>query len=67
VRQAVEMRNAVRICIHYKYLAPLTKQMHEVPAVSASGVQHRHIGGNVSAQNLIENINVDLPKLLLHV
>jgi hypothetical protein len=41
--------------------------MHEIPAVSASGVQHGHIGGNVPAQNLIENINVDLPKLLLHV
>jgi hypothetical protein len=41
--------------------------MHQVPPVSAARVQHSHIGGDIPAQNLVKNINVDLPKLLLHV
>jgi hypothetical protein len=39
--------------------------MDQVASVTASGVDDAHGSGNISAQNLIEYIDVDLPKLLL--
>jgi hypothetical protein len=40
--------------------------MNKISAVAASGVEHPHARRNVSAQNLVENINIDLSELFLY-
>src|ERR1700679_3790765 len=59
------MANSLFIRIERKDLAALAQQVHEVPAIAAAGVEHPHLRRNVPAQNLVEHINIDLPKLLL--
>jgi prevent-host-death family protein len=54
------------IGVHSEHLAPLAKQINEISSVPASGVEHTHARGDISAQNLIEYINIDLPELLLN-
>jgi hypothetical protein len=57
--------NAVATEVERKYLAALAQQMHQVSPIPASSVENAHSGTNVSAQNLIENVDVNLSKLLL--
>lgn len=53
------------VCIQREYLTAFSQQMHQITPISASGIQHTHSRGNVSSKDLIEDINVDLSKLLL--
>jgi len=39
--------------------------MDEIATVAAAGVQDAHGGGDVAAQELIEDVDVDLAELLL--
>jgi hypothetical protein len=44
----------------------LSQQIDKVSAVSTSGVKNAHAWRDVSTQNLIENVDIDLPKDLLN-
>jgi hypothetical protein len=52
--------------VERKNLAALTQQMNQIPAVAAAGVENRHAGHNVTPQNLIEDVDIDLPELFLN-
>jgi hypothetical protein len=58
--------NAASVLIEGENLAPLAQQMHQISSVTAAGVQNPHSRSDVSAQNLIEDVNIDLPELFLH-
>jgi hypothetical protein len=60
------MLHRVGIGVQREYLAPLAQQMHQISPVPASSVENAQIGGNVPAQNLIEYVDINLPKLLLN-
>ena len=60
------MVNRVGICVQCEYLAPLAQQMYKISSVAASRVENAHIRSDVSAQNLIEYIDINLPKLILN-
>jgi hypothetical protein len=61
------MLNAAGIRIHCKYFAPFAKQMDQISSVSAAGVEYPHARGDVSSQNLIEYININMAELLLNL
>jgi predicted small metal-binding protein len=58
--------NPFGILIHCEYLTAFAQQMHEVAPIAASGVEHTHTRRDVSSQNLIENIDINLPELFLN-
>jgi hypothetical protein len=64
-RQLPHVIDTFGILIQCEYLASFPQQVDQVPAVTASGVEHAHARSNVPAQNLVENIDIDLPELLL--
>ena len=66
-RQLSDVFYSRLICIKGKDLASFSQQMHQIAAISTSGVKDTHSGANVSSQNLIKNIDIDLPKLILNV
>jgi hypothetical protein len=65
-RQLANMRNPFGILIESKNLTPLTQQMNKIPPISASRVENPHVRRDIPTQNLIEHVDIDLPKLLLH-
>ena len=65
-RQLPYMIHTVGIRIQRKYLAPHAQQVHQIPPKPAAGIQNRHPSSDISAQDLVKNINVDLPELLLN-
>src|ERR1700719_1304299 len=64
--QLPNMLDTCSIRVQREYLAALAQQMHQVSPIPASGVEHTHIRCDVSAQNLIEYVDIDLAKLLLN-
>jgi hypothetical protein len=60
------MLNCVGILIQGEYLAPLAQKMYQISPVPASSVENAHIRRDVPAQNLIEYVDINLPKLLLN-
>src|ERR1035438_4452479 len=60
------MFHAGCVCVQRKNLTPFAEQVNEVSSVAAPCVEHAHTSGDVTAQNLIENVDIDLPELLLH-
>jgi len=67
--------HSILIRIDGERFATLAKQVDEIPPEAAAGVEHPHSWRDVSAQNLIEEVDVNLaelflkrrvPKLLLH-
>jgi len=65
-RQLAHVIDTFGILIQREYLASFSQQVDQVPPVTASGIEHAHAGRNVSTQNLVEDINIDLPELLLY-
>ena len=65
-RECANVINARRILVQRKDLAAFAQQVDQISSVTASGVEHAHAGGDVSPQNLIEDVNIDLPELLLY-
>jgi len=59
------MLHSLRIRIDGDYFAAFAHQVNQVPSETCAGIQHAHRRGDVSAQNLIEQVNVDLAELLL--
>jgi hypothetical protein len=41
--------------------------MDKVASIAASGIEHAHARHDIAAQDLIEDIDIDLPELLLNV
>ena len=65
--QIADVLNAVGISIQCEDVASLAQQMHEIAAVAASGIEHAHTRRNISAQNLIEDVDIDLAELFLDI
>ena len=64
-----ELANVVNsrgVRVDCKHLAALAKQVNEIPAVSAPGVEHAHTLVDISAEDLIEDVNIDLAELVLN-
>jgi hypothetical protein len=57
--------NSRGIRVDCKHLAAFAKQVHQVSAISAPGVEHAHTLVDISAQDLIEYVNIDLAELFL--
>jgi hypothetical protein len=53
------------VFIQRKYLTTFPQEMDEIAAVSAAGVEYAHPSGDVSSENLIEDVDVDLAELFL--
>src|ERR1039458_1621609 len=66
-RKLANMFNSVGILIRCKYFAPLAQQMNQISPVSTAGVEDAHTCGEVSSQNLIEYVNINLPELFLKI
>jgi hypothetical protein len=49
-----------------KDLATFAQQMHQIPSISAAGVEDAHARGDIASQDLIEDVNINLPELLLN-
>ena len=45
----------------------LAQQVDEIAAVAAARVEHAHAGRDASTQDLIEEVNIDVPELLLEI
>jgi hypothetical protein len=61
-----DMVNAGSIRVHRKDFAALAQQMNQIASVAASGVDNTHPGSDISTQNLIEYVDIDLPELFLN-
>jgi hypothetical protein len=59
--------NAFGIRVHCKHLAAFAKQVHQVSPISAPSVEHAHTLRDISAQDLIEHVNIDLAELVLDI
>src|SRR5271165_7551365 len=59
------MFNPISIRVEREYLAPLAQQMHQIAPVPTSSIEHTHTWRDIPAQNLIEHVDINLPKLLL--
>ena len=59
------MRDALGVRVQRKDLAALAQQVHQVSAIAAAGVEHPHLRGDIPAQNLVEDVDVDLAELFL--
>jgi hypothetical protein len=57
--------NSLSVRVHCKHFTAFAKQMHQISTVSAASVEHAHTLRDVSAQDLIEHVNVDLAELVL--
>lgn len=66
LRQSADMVDASGVLIERVYLAPFAQQVDQIATVAASRIEYAHVGCNISAQNLVEDINVDLPELFLY-
>jgi hypothetical protein len=60
------MIDTFSILIQREDLTAFTEQVNEVSSITASGIEYAHTGRNVSTQNLVEDIDIDLPELFLH-
>ncbi len=65
--ELTDVLNSRGIRVHCKHLAAFAKQVNEIPAISAPGVKHAHALVDVSAQDLIEDVNIDLAELFLYI
>src|ERR1700722_17483255 len=59
------MLNAIGVRVDCEHLAALAKQVHQVSAIAAAGVEHAHTLVDISAEDLIEDVNNDLAELVL--
>ncbi len=60
------MVNRIRVQVQREHLTAFAQQVNEVSSITASGIEHAHAGCDISAQNLVEDIDIDLPELFLN-
>lgn len=65
-RKLTKMLDRLGRFIDRKDLAALAQEMHEISSISAAGIENPHVRGDVSSQDLIEDVNIDLPELFLN-
>ena len=61
------MVHTLCIRIHCEDLTSFPEEMDKVPSVPATSVEDTHPGRDISSQDLIEDVDIDLAELLLHV
>jgi hypothetical protein len=61
------MLHGSRVPIYGKHLAPFAQQVDKVAPIPASRIQYAHPACNVAPQDLVEDVDIDLSKLLLNV
>ncbi len=69
IERSSELANVVNsrgIRVDCKHLTAFAKQVNEVPAISASGVENARALVDVSAEDLIEYVDIDLAELILN-
>jgi len=64
-RESADMLNTLRICVYGEDLASFSKEMNKIPSVPAACVEDTHPGRNITPQNLVEDVDINLTKLLL--
>jgi hypothetical protein len=57
--------DGVGVFVEGKDLAALAEKMDEIASVAAAGVEEAHFVSDVAAQELIEDVDIDLSELLL--
>src|SRR5580692_11182303 len=60
------MLDALRVRVQRIHFATFPQQIHQVAPIPTPGVEHLHPRRDISAQNLVEHINIDLPELFLN-
>src|SRR5450631_1034652 len=60
------MFHALCVGVQSKDVATFTQQMNQVTSISAAGIEDAHSCCDISSQNLIEYININLSELFLH-
>jgi hypothetical protein len=66
-RELAHVLNSLGVRVDCKHFATFTEQVNEVPAISATGVEHTHASIDISAEDLIEDVNIDLAELFLNI
>jgi hypothetical protein len=61
------MYDAFGIGIEGEDFAAVAQQIDEIAAVAAAGVEDAHPGADVAAQDLVEDVDVDLAEFVLQV
>ncbi len=59
------MGDALGIGVEGKNIAALAQQVDQVSTVSAAGIENPHLRRDVAAQDLVEDVDVDLAELVL--
>jgi hypothetical protein len=65
--QGAHVLDSFGVSVYSEDLASFTQKMDEVSSIAATSVKHTHSGRDVSSQDLIEDVNINLPELILHV
>ena len=65
--EGADMGDGTRVGIDGEDLTACAEEVDEIAAVPAASVEDAHGRGYVSAEDLIEDIDVDLPELLLQL
>jgi hypothetical protein len=65
-RELANVLHGIGIEVERKYLAPFAEQVDKIAAVTATSIEHTHARDNVPAQDLIEDVDIDLAELLLN-
>src|SRR4051812_25805436 len=63
--EAAGGEHRVRICVNREHLDSHPQQVHEIAAVSASGIEHPHSRTDAPSQQLVEEVDVDVAELLV--
>ena len=66
-RQGSDVCHALWTRVYGKDFAAFAEQMDQVSSVAAASVEDTHAGSDVSSQDLIEDVDIDLAELILHV
>jgi hypothetical protein len=64
--ELADMVDGLSVLVDGEDFAAFAKQMDEVAAVATSGVENDHARNDVAAQDLIEDVDVDLAELILY-
>src|ERR1035438_10148014 len=62
--QLAHVLDGLRVGVHAKYFVSLPEKIDQVAAASESRIEDAHSRRDAAAQDLVEEINVDLPELL---
>jgi len=64
--ESADVFNAFWVAVDGEDFAANAEEMDEVAAVAASGVDDAHVGGEIAAEDLVEDVDVDGAELVLN-